>query len=290
MQLTFRTKKLGHWLATLGVAALMPLSALGEPVTVRYLASATDDQRSDYAIELLYLALEKSELDHSLQGVTTRMQQQRALQEVITGDRLDVMWTMTSVDREAVARPIRFPVYRGLIGLRLPLVTEARTESLAGIESARDLQNLQAGQGYGWPDTEILAYNSLPVVTGGDYRQLFPMLLQNRFDYFPRSILEIWAEAEAYADDGIVVSPYLALYYPAAVYYFVAPDNDVLAEAIENGLETALADGSLQALFMEFYEDDLTRARLRERIIIELDNPLLPPETPLDRAELWYMP
>ncbi|MCH8550974.1 MAG: hypothetical protein LAT62_03490 [Natronospirillum sp.] len=279
-----------QWLLTLCLAILLSAKAYGESVSVRYLASTTGDQRSDYAIELLYLALEKSGLDHTMVGVTTRMQQQRALQEVIAGERLDVMWTMTSEDREAVARPIRFPVYRGLIGIRLPLVTEARIESLASVETLRDLQNLQAGQGYGWPDTEILAYNSLSVITGGDYRQLFPMLLQNRFDYFPRSVLEIWAEAEAYAEDGIVVSPHLALHYPAAVYYFVAPDNDALAEAIENGLETALADGSLEALFLGFYEHYLAQARLDDRVILELDNPLLPADTPLDRAELWYRP
>ena len=37
-------------------------------------------------------------------------------------------------------------------------------------------------------------------------------------------------------------------------------------------------------------DDDLRRARLDQRRIIELDNPLLPPQTPLQRRELWYHP
>ena len=32
------------------------------------------------------------------------------------------------------------------------------------------------------------------------------------------------------------------------------------------------------------------KARLDQRRIIELDNPLLPPHTPLQRRELWYHP
>ena len=61
----------------------------------------------------------------------------------------------------------------------------------------------------------------------------------------------------------------------------------VLQPQAQPGLEQALADGSFDRLFFAHYGDALQRARLSERQLIELDNPLLPPDTPLQRAELW---
>lgn len=266
------------------------LSAESDPPTVRFLAQDSDDQRFYYPGELLQLALQKSGTEFDLVPNTSRIQQQRAMLEVTRGDQLNIMWTMTSDERENLLRPIRIPIYRGLIGLRIPLVRADNEDLLADITTVDELRALRAGQGYGWPDTTILQANELPVVAGSDYRQLFPMLNAGRFDYFPRSILEIWAEADTHAADNIIVSPHLALRYPAAVYFFVAPDDDVLAEALETGLNRAIADGSFQALFESWYGDAIARADLDSRVILELNNPLLPEATPLDREELWFRP
>ena len=63
-----------------------------------------------------------------------------------------------------------------------------------------------------------------------------------------------------------------------------------LADAIEHGLETALADGSYKALFLEHFQDVISQAELADRQILELQNPTLPPLTPLKRTELWFNP
>lgn len=272
------------------LACGMSAAVASAPLTVRFLLQESQDQRFYYPAAVLDLALERSGIDYELEPNTRRIQQQRAMHEVARGGELDVMWTMTSRQREALLRPVRIPLYRGLIGLRLPLVTADNEHLLADVDSRETLREYRAGQGFSWPDVSILQANDLPVVTGPDYQQLFPMLRAGRFDYFPRSILEIWAEADTHADDGIVVSPHLALRYPAAVYFFVAPDNDALAEALETGLERAIADGSFEALFEEWYGDALERARLDSRVILDLDNPLLPEQTPLEREALWFRP
>ena len=82
------------------------------------------------------------------------------------------------------------------------------------------------------------------------------------------------------------------LYYPTAEYFFVNRDNVALAERIERGLRRALADGSFDRLFREHPVNATAfgKSNILKRRIIRLDNPLLPPETPFDQAELWWAP
>ena len=87
---------------------------------------------------------------------------------------------------------------------------------------------------------------------------------------------------------GIV--PNLCLHYPAAVYYFVAPDDKELASALELGLQRLRANGVMEKLFLQYHGEDLARARLGARKVIELRNPLLSPQTPLDKPDLWFKP
>ncbi len=83
---------------------------------------------------------------------------------------------------------------------------------------------------------------------------------------------------------------HLAVHYPAAVYFFFNRCDASLAEAVTNGLELALADGSFDRLFLDYHGSLIERSRLRQRNVISLPNPLLPAETPLERRELWYSP
>jgi hypothetical protein len=74
------------------------------------------------------------------------------------------------------------------------------------------------------------------------------------------------------------------------MYFFFSPHNPQLAETVRQGLEAALADGSFEQLFQQYHGADLRDAGMERRRVIELDNPLLPAETPLQRSELWYRP
>ena len=50
------------------------------------------------------------------------------------------------------------------------------------------------------------------------------------------------------------------------------------------------ANGELDALFEEYFGADIARAKLKDRTVFMIDNPLLSKETPLDQAKLWYTP
>lgn len=249
---------------------------------------APNDRRGEYAVALLRLALSEAQVDYELRPSRTLMMQERAFEELKKGNALQVMWTMTTREREAQALPIRIPIYKGLIGWRLPLVHVSRRDILASVRTLDQLKALDAGQARDWPDADIMQASGLPVTTSTDYTSLFRMLARHRFDYMPRSVVEVWDEADAHRDEGLVVDSHIVLHYPAAVYFFVNKQNTTLANVIATGLERAIANGKFNRLFNDYHAEAIERSQIEHRIVIELPNPLLPSETPLNRNELWY--
>ena len=156
-----------------------------------------------------------------MKHTNVKMLQGRALYELMQNEFVDIIWSMTSIEREKKLTPIRIPLYKGLIGSRLLLINTKDKSKFRDIHSKKDLLQFYAGQGHDWPDTYILKNNDLPVVTSANYEGLFGMLLLDRFDYFPRSIIEIWDEAQAHISDEIIVEPNLIIQYPTASYFFV---------------------------------------------------------------------
>lgn len=251
---------------------------------------AVGDARTDYPLKLLRLAFDKAGASHQLRASKISMQQGRALTELVQGGTVRVVWSMTSIEREATLLPIRLPINKGLIGWRLPLVRAEQPDLLGGVHGVQELRRFIAGQGHDWPDTEILRSNGLKVVGVPQYESLFQMLALKRFDYFPRSIIEIWAEAERHRAEGIMIDRHLVIRYPTAFYFFVNRRDTLLATTIERGLERAIADGSFDRLFCRHHARFIEQARLERRTVIELRNPILPPQTPLARKELWFHP
>lgn len=64
--------------------------------------------------------------------------------------------------------------------------------------------------------------------------------------------------------------------------------NVTLAALLERGLRRAISDGSFNELFNGFHGEFIKRANLRARNVIELHNPLLPKDTPVNQRELWF--
>lgn len=272
-------------------SAVAPLAAHAAPRRLRIPhVSAKAELARTYPAVLLEQALAAAGIPATLEPTPELIPQHRALQELgRRGGRLDVLWTMTSVEREQQALPIRVPIFKGLYGWRLLLAAPDVAERMRDVQTLGDLRQFSMVQGLEWPDTSILQANGLKVVVSAGYDAMFKQLRLGRADAFPRSVEEVWWEQERYGQ-GLVVVPHLCLHYPAAVYYFVAPDEAELARAIELGLQRLRASGAFDRLFLQHHGDDLARARLSTRKIIELRNPLLPPQTPLDKPELWYRP
>ncbi|PYC21020.1 hypothetical protein DMO17_16845 [Aquipseudomonas alcaligenes] len=246
-----------------------------------------------YVVELLQQALARSGGDYQLRPSPRPMPQSRAEQSLEQNDgSVQLMWSMTTRAREESLLPVRIPIYKGLIGWRIPLVRREDKNWLAQVQGLDDLRPLRFGQRADWPDTRILRSNGLQVITSQSYDSLFRMLDAGRFDLFPREVVVVWNEQAQAAREGLAleVDEHIAIHYPTAFYFFTSRARADLAQAVERGLEAMIADGSFAALFQQHHGATLERARLDQRKVIELENPDLPPQTPFQRKVLWYRP
>jgi len=145
-------------------------------------------------------------------------------------------------------------------------------------------------QGIAWPDTKILQANGFNVVTARDYTEAKNIIVAKQADFFPRSVIEIDQEIGQNTYRSLSYRKDIAVQYPSAMYFFVNKRNVTLAKLIETGLQRAIEDGSFDALFIEHFAEILERMHINDVQYFKLNNPLLPPLTPIDNPSLWYYP
>ncbi|WP_394388153.1 hypothetical protein [Shewanella woodyi] len=269
---------------------ILPVKA--EPQVIRYnISDQFVDPKQSYYIDLLSLALDRSRErygDYQLQAVVSEMAQARTVQLVQKGE-LDIVWTMTSTDRERRLTPVYFPLLKGLMGYRIAIIRRQDKQMFADIESVEELQVIPVGQGSDWPDSDILQKQGFTLVKGAAH-SLLSMLDMHRFDYFLRALHEPWDEVIGHP--SLMIDPSFVIIYPSPIYFFVNPDDKLLAERVEYGLRNALLDGSFGALFNNhaITSQVIERANLPLRRIFTLDNPLLSQESKnlLSEKELWF--
>ena len=215
----------------------------------------------------------------------------KVLADFDAGD-IDVVWTLSSREYEDKYQAIYYPLYRGLFGLRVGIVKKSEVNQFSSVRTLRDIQQFTAGQGKNWADTPILQANDLPVEPVLKYFNHFPMLEGDRFDYFPRGIHEPWGEVKRESQYNLTVDPHILLRYKAPFYFFVSRDNKKLRDYLNSGLELLVEDGTLARMFFEdsSVQQALAEGNVKNRTIIDLNNPYLTPKTPLDRTELWFDP
>jgi len=266
-------------------------SAVAAPV-LRYMESAGADLFNSYAATLLGQALQRAGLPHRLEAEPfSPMSQGRMELELNRSDsRLDVMWAMTSRTREQQLLPLRIPLDRGLLGWRVALIRKDDLPRWQKPLDRAELARRRAGQGLHWPDVDILRANGFRVDTVVDGPGIFEMLSAGRIDYFPRSVLEALDELQSFAARDLMVAPNFVLRYPTASYAFLGRPHADLVAPLTRALDALAQDGSLPRLFRQHFQPHLDKLGIAERRIIALDNPLLPPGTPLHRPELWWQP
>ena len=272
--------------AALGVSMRSPAQA---PV-LRHLEVQPHDDFGRYVVELMGLALQRSGLPHRLEAMPSFQISQGRVELELAGERsrLDMVWSMTSRSREQAILPLRIPLDRGLLGWRVALIRREDQAQWLKAPTLAELALRRAGQGMHWPDSEILRANGLDVVTALGARQLLDMLHKRRIDYFPRSVLEVQGELDSNSELQLTVAPGFVLRYPAASYVFLSPRLKELATPLTRALEALVHDGSLDRVFRRHFQPRLAALELAQRKIIPLKNPLLPPETPLHKPELWW--
>lgn len=205
---------------------------------------------------------------------------------------ISVMWTLSDRSWEEKYSAVLYPNYLGMFGLRLAIVKAENKHLLAGVQSLSDLQQFKAGQGRAWADTDILEGNNIEVVKVAKYVNHFPMLEGERFDFFPRAIHEPWAEVRKYSQYNLAVDENIVLRYKVPFYIFVLKENVELHKYLSEGMEELTQSGRHREMFFQQPDirEALQKSNLANRTMIELENPNLTKQTPLDRPELWFNP
>ncbi|MEC8418211.1 MAG: amino acid ABC transporter substrate-binding protein [Pseudomonadota bacterium] len=277
-------------LATCFVGLAIQFSAYAATWTITYPKPLDDsDARAQYPIALLKLALGKTGVNYELRPSDRILLPGKAMRQLRENREVNVVWSMTDSQREKEVAPIRIPIAKGLIGMRVFVVNNAKRQKFESLESLADMRKLVPIQGEEWPDTKILQANGFNVFTVPEFREAYDLIKQGKADFFPRSVMEVSVEmAEEGRSSNLFIEPSMALYYPTAMYYFVNSNNVTLANLIETGLQRALEDGSFDALFYTTYAPIIAELDMNGRNVFTLENPLLPAETPLNDARLWY--
>jgi hypothetical protein len=284
-------------LAVVLLAAAIAAPAWCAPLVVTYRPpSDPRDSRPAYFIGLLRLALEEtrdSDGPFQLQPAPMALPQARALALLAENRTVNVVWSMTSRKREKELRAIRIPLLKGLLGYRLLVTRRDDVSRLLSVNSVDDLKAFTAVQGHDWPDTSILRANGLPVTGVDNYESLFRMVAARRVDYLPRSVVEFSEELKARPDMPLAIVPSVMLHYVAPIYFFVNTHDNTLARRIGTGLRKAIRDGRFDRYFCNAPDVAAFRHLLAKgdfRHIIELSNPLLPADAPVQQASLWTDP
>src|SRR4051812_8507769 len=156
----------------------------------------TATEHASYYPKLLRLAFAKteskdgaftiSEYPHELVGA-------RFIAELKRKGVVNVIWAISTHEREQEMLPIRIPLLKELNSYRIFLIRKSDEERFKNISTLDELRQFKAGQGAHWSDTAVLMANNLPVITSIENDLLFNMLIANRFDYFPRGLDEVWS-------------------------------------------------------------------------------------------------
>ncbi|MBD1389047.1 diguanylate cyclase [Neiella sp. HB171785] len=258
----------------------------GEPRTIVF--NNDPAEKEQYLVGLLKLAAEKSGYGLIPKPSSQVLTDAKARKELEAGD-LDVYWMAADRTNEKQYMPIRIPLIKGLLGYRIFIINQGDQDKFNDVSGLPELKNLVAGQGRFWGDTPILENAGLPLETSVKYENLFYMLEGDRFDYFPRAVHEPFSEITRFRHLGLTLENKLMLVYPTAMYFYVNNNDPELARALEKGLNTAISDGSFDRYFYsnQLIRNALESTNIRSRRVIEINNPYLPDETPLDRKELW---
>ncbi|WP_124916905.1 hypothetical protein [Alteromonas flava] len=268
-------------LVLLGLIGAFPVCAQAADNEVIFASLSQTSPTQRYYIELLQIAVEESTEEFgavTLRNYPTPMDQSRQIQLLLEGE-ADVMWTMSTPERESELLAVKFPLINGLLGKRVFLIAKGSQRAFSGL-STQQLRAKVAIQGEGWPDTDILRHNDFTVSSVQWYEWQFgiaKLLLTGTVDYFPRSVIEAEAELALPHNKGLVIESQHLLDYPAFIYYFVTPSKPDLQQRLLVGLQRAEKSGRLQAHFASYPGYHSANQLLQqERTIHTLQNPFFP--------------
>jgi len=276
----------------LALAASLPASAVD--IAIIDHAESKDDQRRDFARIVLRAALERTAGEYGpyqIEEAPVFMERARLFSALKDGKPVNITAMLADTEWQQGLPSIPIPIDLGLQSWRLMLADSQSLPRLQQLAKNGQLAQARAGVGSTWALRSILEENRYHIVTGNSYEGLFLMLQAGRFDYLPRSLVDVFNEYEKHREKfpGLAIEEGVVLHARMPWLFFISPQENRLHQRVAAGLEAMLKDGSLAQLVLAHYRNALKRARLCERIHIDLPNSQLEPAL-LARRELWFDP
>jgi len=292
-----------HWFCSVMVA-LQALCLGANPrcaeATMVYILNgpqSADDHRYDFHVEILKTALEKTTAKfgpYRLDLSASMSEARQTLELKAASGKLNVMYLGTSPELEHDLIPIRIPVDKNLSGYFVLLIRSHDARRFQHVRTPSDPKESSFGLGDDWLDNLVYQHNGLKVTKGSDYNGLFEMLLNRRFDAFPRSGVEVMQEYQQRKPSmpELAIEETLLLYYPWPMYFWFSknPEGVRLSTRAAEGMWSMIEDGTYDKIFDKYFRADIERLNLSKRQLIEMSNPRLTPETPLQDKRLWFNP
>jgi len=183
---------------------------------------------------------ERNQLCHTDHHISS----QKRKVAMLLNDEIDIIYAGTTTDLEDTLRQIRFPITRGNIGQRLLVINKIHQPVFRQISNLADLQQRTALLGFGWPEVELFSAAQMPI-SERVYDDIFLVMNDGSRAYFPRGVLEASAElTDRPYLVNLAIDAHLLLRYKSAVFFFVHPDNQKLADLITREFSRAYLDGS----------------------------------------------
>lgn len=169
---------------------------------------------------------------------------------------------------------------KNLLGYRIPIIRKEDAGLFGGISRPEDLQKLDHGIPETWSDATIFRHNGYNVVEEGSFDDIFDRLQNGLFDYSAYGANEVLGvyKNRASKREGLIIDQNILLFYPFPLVFYVNPGLPKMAERIEQGLQSIISSGKLDAIFDEHYGEITEQLNLDSRRIFVLDNPLIPDE------------
>lgn len=277
------------------IIILLILSSLvfaKENIIIKYPLTSEKDERDFFQIEVLKFILDKVNVNYEFKPTKHIYTQSRVISELKKGEKINIHWMGSSVQLEKELRPIRFPIYRGLLGHRVFIINKNDQKLFSLINSLEDLQKFKGVQGIGWSDTAILESSGLEQHIA-KYENIFNMINKGgRISYFSRGLNEAFDEVQIRESElsNLSVEKDLVLIYPFSMFLFVNKNDDKLATLLEQGFKKAYDDGSFEKFFYSHpkIKESLEKSNLKNRIKIEIANPFLTPQTMAIDEQYWH--
>jgi ABC-type amino acid transport substrate-binding protein len=263
------------------VLCLLVTQAHAEFIVSHRSPEAEGDSRQHYNNELLILALEKTKTKYGaykLQAIPA-MTTPRLLSVTTSNTYQNLIFELTYEDKFTSKGDliyINFPIDLGIVSYRVCFVNPAIKDELKQIRSIDQLKKYSIGQGIGWSDVEILRANGFHVNEFSNYGNIFKMVAAGRIDLFLRGANELRSEYNTFKNNmNLIYDDSFVIFYPLPRFFYIAAENKLAKERIEEGLKIAYHDGSLKKLWRKEYGESIQFAKLKQRKIFRLKNPLI---------------